>query len=123
MTNFAGFMYVYFRRFSRQAVFALPHEFNVTRIAPRPACPEEDRETDCSDPNVLKYRTISGRCNNLLRPVNGKHTIPFRRHLLPEYDDGFSTPKVRGRKSGNVLPNPRLVSRIVHRDQERPDNR
>jgi len=39
-----------------------------------------------------KYRSIDGTCNNLNKPMWGASLTPFRRNLLAQYENGFSTP-------------------------------
>jgi hypothetical protein len=100
------------QRSRRQFVVAEP----LPGFDAAPACSKETDESDCTQVSS-KYRTFSGRCNNLRYPLYGKHTVPFRRHFRPEYNDGFASPKLRGAKSVNVLPNPRSVSTAVHKDR------
>ena len=110
-------------RLRRQSVLTFPA--NVTGFNEAPACALENspEESNCSAPFHRRYRSLSGRCNNLRRPLLGKHTVTLKRHFRPEYDDGFAAPKVRGGRTGNLLPNPRVVSNIVHRDEMKADPR
>lgn len=100
-------------------------EFNVEeilthrqmqRIADLTGCARHKRRVNCST-RCLKYRTIDGTCNNIQNPHWGAASIPLRRLLPAEYENGFSTPK--GWTSykfinDHKLPNPRLVSsRII----------
>nr|XP_050845727.1 peroxidasin-like isoform X1 [Vespula vulgaris] len=73
----------------------------------------------CSDPpNLLKimseckkidprYRTHTGRCNNVLHPTWGAALEAYIRLLPPEYQDGVSLPRTD-------LPSAREVSSNVH---------
>ncbi|CAL1547362.1 unnamed protein product [Lymnaea stagnalis] len=65
----------------------------------------------CTDVTSKKYRTIDGNCNH---PKNwGTSFKPLARMLPAEYDDGVSSPRVRG-SLGTPLPSPRAISRFVH---------
>ena len=54
------------------------------------------------------YRTITGVCNNILRPFKGATNTPFKRLLFPDYADGISKP--RQSRNEFPLPNARLFS-------------
>lgn len=77
---------------------------------------EEDQMIVC-DPN-FPYRHADGRCNNLQKPSWGKANTCFARLLPPEYSDGQSAPRIS--VTGHPLPNPRILSAIVHRDFNYP---
>lgn len=77
---------------------------------------EEDQMFQC-DPN-FPYRHADGRCNNLQHPSWGKANTCFARLLAPEYSDGQSAPRIS--VTGHPLPNPRILSAIVHRDFNYP---
>lgn len=77
---------------------------------------EEDAQFEC-DPN-FPYRHADGRCNNLQHPTWGKSNTCFARLLPPEYSDGQSAPRIS--VTGHALPNPRILSAIVHRDFNYP---
>ncbi|KAJ8926678.1 hypothetical protein NQ314_020927 [Rhamnusium bicolor] len=61
------------------------------------------------------FRTYTGHCNNLRHPNYGKSLTTFNRLLPSVYDDGISKPRSIG-VTGSVLPNPRIVSRVIHPD-------
>jgi len=109
----------------RQTVLAFPANVTGFHHGVPPECDLENApdESDCSSPYHGRYRTFSGRCNNRRKPLFGKHTVTLKRHFHPEYDDGVSSPKVRGGRTGNRLPNPRLVSNVVHKDKKKADIR
>lgn len=69
------------------------------------------------DPN-FPYRHADGRCNNLQHPTWGKANTCFARLLPPDYSDGQSAPRIS--VTGHPLPNPRILSAIVHRDFNYP---
>lgn len=77
---------------------------------------EEDQMIIC-DPN-FPYRHADGRCNNLEHPSWGKANTCFARLLPPDYSDGQSAPRIS--VTGHPLPNPRILSAIVHRDFNYP---
>ena len=56
---------------------------------------------------MFRYRTYSGRCNNLNNPEQGAAGSVQLRLLPPEYDDiKTCSPRAKG-VSGKDLPNPR----------------
>ncbi|XP_078333074.1 salivary peroxidase/catechol oxidase-like isoform X2 [Crassostrea virginica] len=59
-----------------------------------------------------KYRTANGLCNNLQNPKWGTPHRAHARYLHPEYDDGYNSPKQRG-KNGGYLRSPREISNKV----------
>lgn len=59
-----------------------------------------------------KFRTIDGSCNNLRNPTWGMSKTPFARALPPDYADGVDKP--RAARDGTELPNPRIVSTVIH---------
>lgn len=65
-----------------------------------------------------KYRTADGSCNNLRYPNWGKSFSCFQRLLPPAYADGQSAPRVS--VAGYPLPNPRVLSQVIHRDLNYP---
>ncbi|XP_042222226.1 peroxidase-like [Homarus americanus] len=73
---------------------------------PLPTC----REVPVACNSSARYRSISGRCNNLLYPHLGSPGQPMPRVLPPVYDAGL----MRTRSAvGGLLPNPREVSLVV----------
>ncbi|KAL0832125.1 hypothetical protein ABMA28_001592 [Loxostege sticticalis] len=61
-----------------------------------------------------RYRSIDGSCNNLARPAWGMPQTPYGRLVPYNYADGVSAwPRAR---SGNPLPNPRLLSNRLFPD-------
>lgn len=61
-----------------------------------------------------RYRTMSGQCNNLENPHWGAAMTSHQRFLPADYSDGVSYPRMSS--SGRLLPNPRLVSTKMHKD-------
>lgn len=91
-------------------------------------CIEAIHPPDCSGEEVRKYRTANGTCNNLNNPTYGAADTPFRRLILPVYEDGISALRGWLQSTGSPLfagpfsppnPSPRVVSVGVVRD--RPD--
>ena len=70
--------------------------------------------------HTSRYRSFSGRCNNLQSPNNGKSVTALARLLQSEYQDGIASPRSRS-VSGHPLPNPRSVSHLIHTPQATPD--
>ncbi|XP_071521125.1 LOW QUALITY PROTEIN: salivary peroxidase/catechol oxidase-like [Panulirus ornatus] len=75
--------------------------------------------TTCREPPVAcnssaRYRSISGRCNNLLYPHLGTPGQPMPRILPPVHDAALMRTRSA---SGGLLPNPRVVSLV---SQEAP---
>ena len=62
-----------------------------------------------------RYRSHSGRCNNLRSPEEGASNTAQRRILPSLYQDGISSPRVRS-VLGSPLPSARLVSQRLHQD-------
>lgn len=68
-----------------------------------------------------RYRTISGRCNNLVYPEWGSAGQTLKRLLPNAYEDGATVP--RGGRHPSTLPNPRWISQRNHPDSDIPDYR
>uniref|UniRef100_A0A8D8Z3T8 Peroxidasin n=1 Tax=Cacopsylla melanoneura TaxID=428564 RepID=A0A8D8Z3T8_9HEMI len=75
----------------------------------QPSCPAEP--CDPSSP----FRTISGRCNNLVHTEYGRSLTTFSRLLPSVYEDLISAPRAHS-VTGAPLPTARLVSAMVHAD-------
>ena len=71
-------------------------------------------ENSCSKTN---YRSMDGSCNNLKKPHFGRASRPYERILPSAYDD-LSIQRVRTLGKVSRLPNPRLVSSVVHRAKQ-----
>ena len=81
-------------------------------------CPVDDAPCDPTTP----YRTLTGHCNNLRNPSLGQSLTTFARLLPPVYEDGVSKPRVTS-ITGAPLPNPRVVSTVIHPDISNLHNR
>lgn len=81
-------------------------------------CPVDDSPCDPTTP----YRTLSGHCNNLRNPSLGRSLTTFARLLPPAYEDGVSKPKSTS-VTGAPLPNPRVISTVIHPDISNLHNR
>lgn len=81
-------------------------------------CPVDDSPCDPTTP----YRTLSGHCNNLRNPGLAKSLTTFARLLPPVYEDGVSKPRMTS-VTGIPLPNPRVVSTVIHPDISNLHNR
>ena len=64
---------------------------------------------------LAPFRAIDGCCNNINQRDNGRAPKPFARSLEPAYADGVDGGVPRGGFKPSSLPNPRSVSRAVHR--------
>lgn len=78
-----------------------------------------DLDANCEDSGpcdtTTPFRTFSGHCNNLRNPNLGKSLTTFSRLLPSAYEDGISKPRETG-ATGVPLPNPRVISRVIHPD-------
>ncbi|XP_040572196.1 salivary peroxidase/catechol oxidase [Lepeophtheirus salmonis] len=68
-----------------------------------------------------RYRTISGRCNNIHNSEWGSTGSTFNRLIPDAYQDRRSIP--RGGRHPSALPNPRWISQRNHPDNDKPDHR
>lgn len=66
--------------------------------------------------NRSRFRTPDGSCNNLNNVRWGKSFECVIRLLDPAYSDGISRPRLA--KSGNALPNPRMLSATIHQQED-----
>lgn len=64
-----------------------------------------------------KYRTADGSCNNLLNPLWGKSFTCLGRLLEADYGDGVAMPRIS--VTGKALPNPRVLSTVLHAHRDR----
>ncbi|XP_067203363.1 uncharacterized protein [Linepithema humile] len=81
-------------------------------------CPVDNSACDPTTP----FRTLSGHCNNLRNPSLGKSLTTFARLLPPAYEDGVSKPRSTS-VTGTQLPNPRVISTVIHPDISNLHNR
>lgn len=70
---------------------------------------------------VGKYRTLTGMCNNLRNPSWASSRSAMARFLTPVYEDGISEPRTYA-LSGQVLPNARYISHVVHSGESQTDH-
>jgi len=84
-----------------------------------PTCPLERVTCDAND----IYRRLSGRCNNVEKSAYGKHSVPLTRMLPAVYNDGQGALRTLDSRRDRRLPNPRIVSTLVHDDVSHPDGR
>lgn len=90
----------------------LSRSFGTTKLngkIPKIFCPFE--LVPCS--STEQYRSIDGSCNNQEQTWFGMANSPYKRMIPPEYGDSIDSPRTRA-LSGNLLPNPRTISMIVH---------
>ncbi|XP_035989799.1 eosinophil peroxidase-like [Fundulus heteroclitus] len=92
---------------------------DIIDLARITGCEARIRNPSCHNkPNINKYRTATGVCNNLKNSRLGAANTPFTRWLPPQYDDYISQPKGwnRKRKFNNfLLPLVRQVSNNILR--------
>ena len=71
-----------------------------------------------------KYRTINGSCNNLCNITQGATGRPLRRfrNLGAEYQQPNDQPRSKTAVNNQPLPNPRRISRVVFRSNNRDEN-
>ncbi|XP_069617351.1 myeloperoxidase-like [Ranitomeya imitator] len=63
-----------------------------------------------------QYRSITGECNNRMKPILGAFNTAFKRLLKPEYEDGISLPRGWTQSlsiNGFTLPSVREVSNEI----------
>uniref|UniRef100_A0A0N5ABK1 Chorion peroxidase n=1 Tax=Syphacia muris TaxID=451379 RepID=A0A0N5ABK1_9BILA len=65
---------------------------------------------------LTKYRSITGHCNNVYRPLQGAVYEPYQRLANADYADGISEP--RSSVSHVPLPNARKISKILFTDDK-----
>ena len=84
----------------------------------------EEQDVDCSPLQMREFRTISGVCNNLRRPLLGSTNTPFRRLWPAQYEDGMN--RMRGTGQSMAMneapflplnPSPRIISSQVVEDR------
>lgn len=75
-------------------------------------CTEE--HTNCYYAKNSKFRTIDGSCNNIEHPSWGKADNCLQRILPFDYADKISYPRVSC--TGKLLPNPRHISNVYHKE-------
>ncbi|KAI1289157.1 Chorion peroxidase [Halotydeus destructor] len=80
-------------------------------------CPTFLKPVRC---DVSKYRTISGMCNNLIKPSRASSRSAMVRYIPPAYEDNISQPR-QFSVTGAKLPNPRTISSAIHDDENRAD--
>ena len=86
----------------------------------------DDEFLEKCDENLLPcdhtspFRTITGWCNNLQQPSQGKGLSLFERFLPPSYEDGIGSPRQMSVVKNRFLPSPRLISTNVHEDISTP---
>ncbi|XP_062569461.1 peroxidasin homolog pxn-2-like [Saccostrea cucullata] len=68
--------------------------------------------TSCKKYKYSRYRSADGLCNNLRNPTWGVALQAHARYLHPVYDDGYNSPRQRGRNEGE-LPSPGQISNTV----------
>ena len=101
----------------------------ITAVYEQTGCTQilESNVPDCSAADVLMFRSTTGVCNNLQNPLFGASRTPFRRLVLPQYEDGINQLRGTFQAMGSSLvtggafspPNPsaRLVSVSVVEDR------
>ncbi|KAJ0062608.1 hypothetical protein NL108_000049, partial [Boleophthalmus pectinirostris] len=86
-------------------------------------CPPAPPPSECQDPQHLKYRSISGLCNNRQNPLWGAANTALVRWLPAEYEDGEREPKGWNSQrlhNGFQLPSVMEVSKTILRSTIKP---
>ena len=105
---------------------SLLHEDEVAKIYQESGCNEAVQQSPECTQQVTKHRTANGVCNNQQYPLFGAARTPFRRLILPQYEDGISQLRgtMQSQENGIFMgpfapPNPsaRLVSLNVVQDR------
>ncbi|XP_068209446.1 peroxidase-like isoform X2 [Palaemon carinicauda] len=86
---------------------------DTTRTSISQICPAYASPMKCTPG---KYRRFDGLCNNLKNPTWGAVNAVFSRFLPHDFADGVSAPRVSSVRGGK-LPNARVVSAMIHRDE------
>ncbi|CAD7078943.1 unnamed protein product [Hermetia illucens] len=84
---------------------------SISPLTLEPQCEDFSIACDPSGP----FRSMSGHCNNLRNPTLGQSLTTFNRLLPAVYEDGISRPRISS-VTGAPLPNPRVISTLVHPD-------
>ncbi|KAG7156940.1 Peroxidasin-like 2 [Homarus americanus] len=84
---------------------------DMTKTSATKVCPRFALPMTCTPG---KFRRYDGLCNNLHSPTWGAINSVFSRFLPPDYSDGIGSPRLA--RDGHQLPNPRIVSSMIHRD-------
>ncbi|KPM07348.1 hypothetical protein QR98_0058390 [Sarcoptes scabiei] len=92
-------------------VYGLPR-IDTTKTIINEICPAFLKPVKCE---ITPYRTLTGMCNNLEYPSWGSARSAMLRYMPPDYADGLSDPRTA--KSGQPLPPPRVVSFMIHQDE------
>ncbi|XP_011499674.1 PREDICTED: peroxidasin [Ceratosolen solmsi marchali] len=110
--------------FHYEEILSAEQVANLEQLA---GCTSHQRNTQCLNTCFhSRYRTLSGKCNNLANPIWGSSYTSFRRILKPMYENGFSQPigwdKTR-RYYGYPKPAARLISTsIIGTEDVSPDS-
>ncbi|KAJ4935213.1 hypothetical protein JOQ06_016749, partial [Pogonophryne albipinna] len=92
-------------------------EVDLNKLSEITGCARQITFPSCrTTPNLNKFRTITGVCNNIKNPRLGSSNTPFTRWLPAQYDDGISQPKGRDRTrrfNDFLLPLVRQVSNNI----------
>lgn len=97
---------------------ALPMiDMSASKFFWKDLCPKHVRPMMCSK---SRYRSITAHCSNLKHPSWGATNTPYSRYLPPDYADGLTMP--RASHTGEPLPSARLITSVVHRDEDEPSN-
>ncbi|XP_015916569.2 peroxidase-like [Parasteatoda tepidariorum] len=96
---------------SRDTILNAFPRIDTSRTAIKDICPAFLKPVKCE---LNRYRTLTGMCNNLEHPSWGSARSSMIRYLPPEYADGIAEPKRS--VDGGELPNPRVVSFMMHHD-------
>lgn len=83
----------------------------ISPVTLEPQCEDLTAPCDVTTP----FRSFTGYCNNLRNPSLGQSLTIFARLLPSAYEDGVSRPRVTA-TNGSPLPNPRVVSTLIHPD-------
>ena len=106
----------------------------IARMYTESRCEETLHAPNCSGESVMNYRTANGACNNLNNHTRsyGAANTKFRRLILPQYEDGVSTPRGWLQSTGSSLfagpfsppnPSPRVISVGIVQDRPAVEER
>ncbi|XP_054720613.1 LOW QUALITY PROTEIN: chorion peroxidase-like [Uloborus diversus] len=98
-------------------IFAYLPSIDTSRTDIWHVCPAIFKPVPCT---VSRFRSMTGKCNNMKHTIWGSANTPFVRLIPPVYTNGIDSPRVSS-VDGGPLPNARRVSAAIHKDYDMPE--